>query len=59
MHNNLVRQFPIINLKNKGKRLILIGTQHTFDTLSPALTLIQKALTELRPETVINAGGDR
>ena len=45
-------------MKNNGKRLIVIGTQHTFDTLSPVFTAIEKAFTELRPEIVINEGGN-
>lgn len=54
---NLPTNPYVIDLKNKGKRLIVIGTQHTFDTLSPVFIAIEKAFTEFRPEIVINEGG--
>ncbi|WP_374951281.1 hypothetical protein [Mucilaginibacter sp.] len=55
-NGNLPRNPYIINIKNHHKQLIVIGTQHTRDTLNPMFTGIENAFITLRPQVVINEG---
>ena len=48
----------IINLENKDKRLVVIGTQHTRDTSSPLFVEMEKAFKNWQPAVVINEGGN-
>ena len=55
---NLPTNPYIINLENKRKRLVVIGTQHTRDTSSPVFIEIEKAFKNWQPGVVINEGGN-
>lgn len=55
---NLPQNPYVVTLQNKNKHLVVIGTQHTFDTTSPVFSIIEKAFTDLQPEIVINEGGN-
>ena len=55
-NGNLPRNPYVINLKNREKKLTIIGTQHNRDTLSPMFTGIEEAFKNLNPQIVINEG---
>lgn len=55
-NGNLPRNPYIINLKDKNKQLVVIGTQHNRDTLSQMFVQIEDAFESLKPQVVINEG---
>ena len=55
---NLPTNPYIVRLENKRKQLVVIGTQHTRDTLSPVFTEIEKSFKNWQPGVVINEGGN-
>ena len=48
----------VVKYKAGKKELLVIGTQHTRDTLSPMFGIIEKLFAEFKPELVINEGGN-
>ena len=48
----------IIDLENLGKRLVVIGTQHSYDSLNPMYLEMEKVFYSVAPEVIINEGGD-
>jgi len=48
----------VISLKNKNKQLIVIGTEHSRDTLSPMFKAIEDTFYHFKPQVIINEGGN-
>jgi len=48
----------VLNFKKGNKELLIIGTQHTYDTLSPMFTKIEQLFYDFKPDLIINEGGN-
>ncbi|MEO6230945.1 MAG: hypothetical protein ABJB11_17590 [Ferruginibacter sp.] len=57
-NGNLVKNPYVIDLHNKQKHLIVIGTQHSRDTSNNMFAVIEKIFYQLKPELIINEGGN-
>ena len=55
---NLPKNPYILTFKNKGKQVDIIGTQHSNDTNDKMFTVIEDIFKTLKPEIVINEGGN-
>ncbi|MEO6720063.1 MAG: hypothetical protein ABIN67_06840 [Ferruginibacter sp.] len=55
---NLPKNPYVIDLTNKNKHLIVIGTQHSRDTANKLFTEIEKIFYQFKPELIINEGGN-
>jgi len=55
---NLPENPYVLILKNKTKQLTVVGTQHSRDTASSMFTIIENDFDELKPEIIINEGGN-
>lgn len=55
---NLPRNPYVIDVENNGKRLVVVGTQHSYDSLNPMYQKMEQLFYEVRPDVIINEGGD-
>lgn len=55
---NLPKNPYVIDLTNKNKHLIVIGTQHSRDTTNRLFTEIEKIFYQFKPGLIINEGGN-
>lgn len=55
---NLPRNPYVVDLENNNKRLVVIGTQHSYDSLNPMFDEIERIFYDLKPDVLINEGGD-
>ena len=55
---NLPETPYVIDLANNGKRLVVIGTQHSRDSLNPMYKEMEQIFYDVEPEVIINEGGD-
>ena len=55
---NLPETPYVIDLANNGRRLIIIGTQHSRDSLNPMYQEMEQIFYDVEPEVIINEGGD-
>jgi len=55
---NLPTNPYVLNFKKGNKELLIIGTQHTYDTLSSMFTKIEHLFYNFKPDLIINEGGN-
>jgi hypothetical protein len=55
---NLPKNPYVITLSNKTKQLSVVGTQHSYDTAAAMFTVIEDIFNRLKPEIIINEGGN-
>ena len=55
---NLPTNPYVIDLEKNNKRLVVIGTQHSRDSLNPMYKEMEQIFYDVEPEVIINEGGD-
>jgi hypothetical protein len=54
----LPRNPYVIDLANNSKRLVVVGTQHSYDSLNPMYQEMEQLFYAVKPDIIINEGGD-
>ncbi len=55
---NLPKNPYVIDLSHREKRLVVLGTQHSFDSLNPMYESMERIFYNVLPDILINEGGD-
>lgn len=55
---NLPRNPYVIDVSNNSKRLVIVGTQHSYDSLNPLYQEMEQLFYAVSPQVIINEGGD-